>query len=96
MGSNGIIPDQEYAPLETTVMVLELVLASTRLPGCDTPHGNTKLLGTRAVPSERTPEQAIMVRMWVCLSCLQNDKDFLCGLGLASALVNIRARAQWA
>ena len=36
-----IIPSKEYALLETVVMALELVSATKRLLGSDTPQGNT-------------------------------------------------------
>ena len=43
MGSNLIIPDKEYASLETVVIALELVLDSNRVLDRDTPQGNTEL-----------------------------------------------------
>ena len=77
VGSNLIIPDKEYVPLEIVVMALELISASKRSPGSDTPHGNTELPRTWAVLSKCTPEQVIMDQTWVCLLCIQNDVDLL-------------------
>jgi len=43
---------------------MELIFASKRSPGNNTPQGNTKLLGMWVVPSECIPEQAIMDQTW--------------------------------
>ena len=59
MGSNLIIPDKEYASLETVVMALELVPASNRLLGSDTPQGNTELSRSWAAPSKYIPDQSM-------------------------------------
>ena len=50
----------------------------------------------RVVLSECIPMQAIMDQTWARLSCLQNNTNFLQDLGLALALGNVRAKAQWA
>ena len=62
-----IIPIQEYAPLEIAIMALELISASKRLPGSNTPQGNTELPRMQIVLSECSPEQAIMDQRWACL-----------------------------
>jgi len=72
-----IVPDKEYAPLEAVVVALELSSASKRLPGSDTPQGNTKLLGPWTVLSKGIYEQVIMGRTRACLSYTQNDLDLL-------------------
>ena len=70
-GSILIIPGKEYALLETVVMALELVSASKRLLGSDTPQGNTQLPGTWAIPTK------LFDRTWARLSCIQNEMDLL-------------------
>ena len=59
VGSNLIIPDKEYASLETVVIALELVLASNRVLGKDTPQGNTELPRSWVVPSKYIPDQSM-------------------------------------
>ena len=59
VGSNLIIPDKEYVSLETVVMALELIPASNRLLGSDTPQGNTELLRSRAILSKYIPDQSM-------------------------------------
>ena len=54
-----IILDKEYASLETMVMALELVAASNRLLGSDTPQGNTELQRSQAIPSKYIPDQSL-------------------------------------
>ena len=62
VGSNMIIPNKEYVPLEAMVVALELSSASKRSAGSDTPQGNIELLGMWAVPSKGISEQVIMGR----------------------------------
>ena len=72
---------QRICSIETVVMALELVPASKRLLGSNTPQGNTKLPRTWVVPSKHIPEQVIIDRTWACLSCIQNEMELLWGLG---------------
>ena len=65
LGSNLIIPYKEYAPLETVIMALELIPASERLLGSDTPQGNTELLRAWAISSKNIPIQLIIDRYWL-------------------------------
>ena len=67
VGSDVIIPDMEYILLETVVVALELISASKRLLGSDTPKGNTKPLGRYVVLGIRNPEQTINGRTWAYL-----------------------------
>ena len=62
-----IIPDMEYILLETVVVALELISASKRLLGSDTPQGNTEPLGRYVVLGIRNPEQTINGRTWAYL-----------------------------
>ena len=62
VGSNLIIPDKEYAPLETVVMALELTSAPKRFLGNDTPQGNTKLSRAWTASNKHIPDQDIIDR----------------------------------
>ena len=55
VGPDLIIPDKEYASLETMVMALELVLASRRLLGSDIPQGNNELPRSWAALGKYSP-----------------------------------------
>ena len=55
VGSNLIIPDKEYAPLELTS-------ASKRLLGNDTPQDNTKLSRAWTASNKHIPDQDIIYR----------------------------------
>ena len=60
VGSNLIIPDKEYASLETVLMALKLTSASKRLLGNDTPQGNTKLSRAWTVSNKHILDQDII------------------------------------
>ena len=80
-----IIPDKEYASLETVAMALELVPASKRLLGSDNPQGNSELPRSQAALGKYNPRPIHTWSAWACLTCDQWNRHTI-GLGLKNVL----------
>ena len=81
VGSDVIIPNMEYILLETVVVALELIFASKRLLGSNTPQGNTEPPERYVVLGIRNLEQTINSWTWDYLSCTQKQYGLIMRFG---------------